>query len=284
MEPTEVFEFLSKPDSTISRIFCNFFNTYFFPWNVNGKPDAHVMRNKPLIISGTVFIPWCNWDFFLIQWDCMYSVEDNCYSCKHCLCKKQPWHFRGANYWLLCGVSDEKPFKCSQCESSFRKNSGLKQHVTRQHSQNTPQKSTQAQTNQSYKKSSSANDRPYACQVRPTCPPVSKYICAVAILLFSNKSLGILSGNSRSPIYHTVEQSKRKTGRWSNVESMSPHWHTSSSFIFTSLPVIRHLVLLDNTTLGHYPGLNGLHWFGSQYTNSCLPQVYQLSSNDSHSM
>jgi len=37
--------------------------------------------------------------------------------------------------------------------------------VTRQHSQNTPQKSTQAQTNQSSKKSSSANDRPYACQV-----------------------------------------------------------------------------------------------------------------------
>ena len=110
-----------------------------------------------------------------IQWDCMYSVEDNCYSCKHCFCKKQPWQFRGANYRLLCVVSDEKPFKCSQCESSFRKSSGLKQHVTRQHSQNTPQKSTQAQTNQSNKKGSSANDRPYACQVRPTCPPVSKY-------------------------------------------------------------------------------------------------------------
>jgi len=44
--------------------------------------------------------------------------------------------------------------------------------VTRQHSQNTPQKSTQAQTNQSSKKSSSPNDRPYSCQVTPTTLPV----------------------------------------------------------------------------------------------------------------
>ncbi|KAL9980824.1 hypothetical protein ACROYT_G009462 [Oculina patagonica] len=64
-------------------------------------------------------------------------------------------------------TNDEKPFKCSQCESSFRKSSGLKQHVTRQHSQNAQQKLTsQAQANQaSVKRSSSASDRPYACQV-----------------------------------------------------------------------------------------------------------------------
>lgn len=61
---------------------------------------------------------------------------------------------------------DEKPFKCSQCESSFRKSSGLKQHVTRQHSQNAPQKIPPALSNQvSTKKSSTASDRPYACQV-----------------------------------------------------------------------------------------------------------------------
>ena len=88
--------------------------------------------------------------------------------------KSSPVSLESANHCLLCDVSDEKPFKCSQCESSFRKSSGLKQHVTRQHSQNTLQKSTQAQSNQSSKKSCSANDRPYACQVKSTFPPVSK--------------------------------------------------------------------------------------------------------------
>jgi len=58
-------------------------------------------------------------------------------------------------------MTDEKPFKCSQCESSFRKSSGLKQHVTRQHSQNTPQKSSQS----SSRRGAHSNDRPYACQV-----------------------------------------------------------------------------------------------------------------------
>lgn len=68
--------------------------------------------------------------------------------------------------FLSCKISDEKPFKCSQCESSFRKSSGLKQHVTRQHSQNAPQKIPPALSNQvSTKKSSTASDRPYACQV-----------------------------------------------------------------------------------------------------------------------
>ena len=78
---------------------------------------------------------------------------------------------------MLCIVSDEKPFKCSQCESSFRKSSGLKQHVTRQHSQHAPHKLTQAQSNQaSSKRSSSVNDRPYACQVTPTSPPARKRV------------------------------------------------------------------------------------------------------------
>ncbi|KAM7439467.1 Zinc finger E-box-binding homeobox 2 [Porites harrisoni] len=61
---------------------------------------------------------------------------------------------------------DEKPHRCSQCDSSFRKSSGLKQHVTRQHSQNTPQKTNQSQVNQdSNRKGANTGDRPYSCQV-----------------------------------------------------------------------------------------------------------------------
>lgn len=63
-------------------------------------------------------------------------------------------------------ASDEKPFKCLQCDSSFRKSSGLKQHVTRQHPQNMPQKTNQSQTNQGYsRRGTNSNDRPYVCQV-----------------------------------------------------------------------------------------------------------------------
>ena len=102
-----------------------------------------------------------------------------------------------ANRHLLCEVSDEKPFKCLQCESSFRKSSGLKQHVTRQHSQHTPQKSTQAQTNQSSKKNSSANDRPYACQVTPKTSSDRK---SISVKTLNNPDLNTLSGNSWSPI------------------------------------------------------------------------------------
>lgn len=64
-------------------------------------------------------------------------------------------------------VTDEKPFKCLQCESSFRKNSGLKQHVTRQHTQNAAQNSNPCKSDQVSSKStgSKSTDRPYLCQI-----------------------------------------------------------------------------------------------------------------------
>lgn len=138
-------------------------------------------------------------------WDVSCDVpQNNClgwrhycsYTCNWILldgAKSSHSSLERVNHNLLCNVSDEKPFKCSQCESSFRKSSGLKQHVTRQHSQNTAQKSTQAQANQaSNKKNSSANDRPYACQVTLTSPPVRK----AYFTIHPRQSLG-MSGNSQ---------------------------------------------------------------------------------------
>ena len=88
-------------------------------------------------------------------------------------------------------VSDEKPFKCSQCESSFRKSSGLKQHVTRQHSQSTAEKTNQSQANQeSSRRGTNSNDRPYACQVMFTETAVKSWqkfkLCKVAHNCFNS--------------------------------------------------------------------------------------------------
>lgn len=188
-------------------------------------------------------------------WDVSCDVpQNNClgwrhycsYTCNWILlddAKSSHSSLERVNHNLLCNVSDEKPFKCSQCESSFRKSSGLKQHVTRQHSQNTAQKSTQAQANQaSNKKNSSANDRPYACQVTLTSPPVRK----AYFTIHSTPISGYVRQFTKTWVKEEQELSENKIspvadeGQWprahelpyaSMLEQERAHVHSSPSFM-----------------------------------------------------